>query len=199
MVAASQVHGDNIYNVQLVDRGKGALENDTVIQDTDGLITNKPGVALIAFYADCVPIMFLDPVKKVIAIAHAGWKGTVLQIAQKTLKEMEKIYGCSPQDVLAAICPSIGPCHYEVDTPVINEVKKNFPNWKELLEIKNSNKAQLDLWMANSSQLIEVGMNPANITIARICTYCHPELLYSYRYNNGKTGRLAGLIMLNEE
>lgn len=199
IVAAGQVHGDKIYQAGIEDRGKGALDQETVIKDTDALITNKPGVALIAFYADCVPIMYLDPVQKVIAIAHAGWKGTILKIGRKTVGKMQEIYNCLPENILAAICPSIGPCHYEVDTSVINQVKNSFKQWDKILKIKDKNKAQLDLWEANRLQLMEEGVPEENITVAEICTYCHPELLYSYRYSNGRTGRLAGLIMLKEE
>lgn len=197
IVAANQVHGDKIYIADTNDRGKGACEQDTVIKETDALITQDSGVALIAFYADCVPIMFLDPKEKVIAIVHAGWKGTVLKIGQKTVNKMNKEFGCRPENILAAICPSIGPCHYEVDLPVITQVKNNFPTqWEKILELKGEERAQLNLWEANRLGLLEAGLLDKHIMVAEICTYCNPELLYSYRYNKGKTGRLAGIIML---
>lgn len=196
VVAANQVHGEKIYVADLSDRGKGALEQETVIKETDALITKEPNVALIAFYADCVPIMFLDPVEKVIAIAHAGWKGTVLQISKKTVEKMANEFGCQRENILAAVCPSIGPCHYEVDAPVINQFRERFPWWEKVLELKDKGKAQLNLWKANQLQLLDAGVLNHHILVAEICTYCHPELLYSYRYSNGKTGRMAGIIML---
>lgn len=181
------------------DRGKGALDQDSVIKETDALITEEPGVALMAFYADCVPIMFLDPVRKVIGISHAGWKGTVLKIGKKTIEKMVQEFSCRPENILAAICPSIGPCHYEVDPPVITRFQESFNNWQKFLQLKdNGLKAQLDLWEANRLTLLEAGILNEHLTTAKICTYCHPDLLYSYRYDNGKTGRLAGIIMLND-
>ncbi|MFZ7103207.1 MAG: peptidoglycan editing factor PgeF [Peptococcaceae bacterium] len=199
MVAAGQVHGENICPVDQSYWGKGVLEQGTAVKDTDALMTDRQGVALIAFYADCVPVLFLDPVKKVIGIAHAGWKGTVLEIARKTVQRMNEIYGCSSQNILAAIGPSIGPCHYEVDELVIDRFRNSFSAWTKILAMKTAGKAQLNLWEANRIQLLEAGLTATNITMAEICTYCHPELLYSYRYNYGKTGRMAGLIMLKEE
>lgn len=199
ITAANQVHSDNVYIVTETDKGKGALDQDTVIPATDALITNKAGIPLIAFYADCVPIMFLDPKKKVIAIAHAGWKGTVARIGQKTVEAMEREFGCKPCNILAAIWPSIGPCHYEVGKTVIDEVKKNFPLWEGVLKFTSEDKAFLNLWEANRLQLEEAGIPAINIANCQICTFCHPELFFSYRYDQGKTGRMAGLIMLNEE
>jgi len=199
VVAANQVHGDKVYVAKMADRGKGALEQDTVVKETDAFITNEPGVAIMAFYADCVPIMFLDPVQKVIAIAHAGWKGTVLKIGKKTVVKMVKEFGSQPQNILAAICPSIGPCHYEVDAPVILKFQEGFDQWAKVLQLKDNEKAQLNLWEANRLLLLEAGLLKEHISVAEICTYCHPKLFYSYRYDNGKTGRLAGIIMLKEE
>ncbi|NLW24517.1 MAG: peptidoglycan editing factor PgeF [Clostridia bacterium] len=196
LVAGKQVHKDNIQNVDFLDIGKGALDQDSAIPETDALITNKPGIGLIAFFADCVPLMFLDPVKKVIGIAHAGWKGTVLRIGQKTVAKMKEVYGCQPKNILAAIGPSIGPCHYEVDKPVIEQFQKQFSNWAQFMKVKSNGKAQLNLWEANRLQLLEAGISDVKITVAEICTYCNPELLFSYRYSEGKTGRIAALIML---
>lgn len=198
-MAAHQVHSDQVYIASIKDRGKGALEQDTAIKETDALITREPGVALIAFYADCVPIMFLDSVRKVIAIAHAGWKGTVLKIGKKTVERMVKEFNCQPKNIIAAICPSIGPCHYEVDVPVINKFQENFNEWEKFLQLnKTGETALLNLWEANRLTLLEAGVLKNNITVAEVCTYCHSELLYSYRYDKGKTGRLAGIIMLND-
>ena len=120
LVAANQVHGANICRIEITDKGKGALDQQTVIEATDSLMTNTKGVPLIAFFAVCVPVMFLDPQKKAIAITHAGWKGTVLKIGAKTVRKMAFEYGSNPKDLLVIIGPAIGPCHYEVDGPVIS-------------------------------------------------------------------------------
>ncbi|MFZ5944122.1 MAG: peptidoglycan editing factor PgeF [Bacillota bacterium] len=199
IVAADQIHGDNIYNAGKLDRGKGALEQETVIKETDALITNEPGVALIAFYADCVPIMLLDPVQKAIAVIHAGWKGTAAKIASKTVEKMKESFNSNPGNILAGICPSIGPCHYEVDQPVIEKIQESHLLWTKILNFTGEGKAQLNLWEANRLQLLEAGLTDANISVAQICTFCNPQLLFSYRYYSGKTGRLAGLIMLKDD
>jgi YfiH family protein len=142
--------------------------------------------------------MFLDPVEKVIALVHAGWKGTVLEIGKKTVQKMHQDFSCQPENILAAIGPSIGPCHYEVDAPVINQFKEKFSQWEKILTLKNNGKAQLNLWEANRLQLLDSGVRKDNITVSELCTYCHPEALYSYRFGNGRTGRLAGIIMLSQ-
>lgn len=195
LVSAEQVHGDSIYKVTLKDRGRGALERDTVIPATDALMTNEKGLALLTFYADCVPVLFLDPFEKVIAVAHAGWKGTVAKIAAKTVLGMEKHYGTKPRNVLAGIGPSIGPCHYEVDEPVIVQVEKAFPETNSfLLERKEDEHAYLNLWEANRRQLLEVGLVDENIVITGLCTYCSSEKFFSHRA--GMSGRQAAAIML---
>lgn len=196
LVGAHQVHRDTIYKVTLKDKGRGAFDPESVIPATDALMTNEPGLALTAFFADCVPVFFLDPVKKVIALAHAGWKGTVAKIAAKTVKALAEAYGTEPQDLLVAIGPSIGPCHYEVDRPVIEKVKEAFPEyWESLITgLKEDGHAQLNLWQANFYQLVDTGVLPENITLAEVCTYCHQDRLFSHR--GGMAGRQAAIIML---
>jgi YfiH family protein len=195
IVSARQVHGDNIYKVTLVDKGRGAYAKDTAIPDTDALITQEKGIALLAFFADCVPVLFLDPVQKVIALAHAGWRGTVARIAAKTAQAMFKDYGTKFRDLLVGIGPSIGPCHYQVDEPVITKVEAVFPTRKSLL-LTNREKglAQLNLWEANRQQLLEVGIPKENITVTGLCTYCFSEKFFSHRW--GMLGRQAAIIML---
>lgn len=196
LVGAHQVHGDKIYRVRMSDKGAGATESHTVIPGTDALMTDEPGLTLTAFFADCVPIFLLDPVNKAIALAHAGWKGTVAKISVKTVIAMGEVYGTKPERLLAAIGPSIGPCHYQVDGPVIQRVKDEFPTcWTELLkDFDEQGHAQLNLWEANVTQLEEIGLALSNITVAGLCTYCNQDLFYSHR--GGKAGRQAALIML---
>jgi len=196
LVGAHQVHQDHIYKVTLADKGRGAFEPQTVIPDTDAMITDEKGIALTAFFADCVPVFFLDPVNKAIAIAHDGWKGTVAHIAAKTARALQDTYGTKPAELLAAVGPSIGPCHYQVDHPVIERVKEAFPlDWTTLLsDLREDGRGQLDLWEANVLQLKQVGIRSENITVARLCTYCNRDIFFSHR---GKmAGRQAGLIML---
>lgn len=196
LIGAKQIHRDNIYLVKKADQGAGAKIPDTAIADTDAMMTNEHGLPLILLFADCVPVFFMDPVKKVVALAHAGWKGTVVKIAAKTVEAMQKSFGSNPADILAAIGPSIGPCHYQVDKPVIDEFKKAFPDyWQELLtSFDNEGYAQLNLWQANVKQLCEVGIKNENITVANLCTYCCDDLFFSHR--RGMAGRQAAIIMM---
>ncbi len=199
LVGGHQVHGDHVYCVTKADQGRGATGRRPVIPDTDALMTNEPGMALITFFADCAPVLFLDPVKKVIALAHAGWKGTVAKIAVKTVQAMGERYGAQPQRLLAVVGPSIGPCHYQIDRPVLEKVQEAFPGaWPRLLTgFTGEDHAYLNLWEANSLQLIEAGLVKDNITVMNLCTYCHQDLLFSHRA--GMAGRQAAVLMLNQE
>jgi len=195
MVNAQQVHEDIIYKVTIKDKGRGAFERDTLIPATDALMTNEKGITLMLFFADCVPVVFLDPIKKAIAVTHAGWKGTVAKIAAKTVKALELNYGVKPENILVGIGPSIGPCHYQVDHTVIAKVAEAFPKSEKLLFDKKENGyAYLNLWEANRIQLLEVGISDKNITVAGLCTYCFQDNFFSHRGN--MMGRQAAVIML---
>lgn len=196
IVSARQVHGDHVYRVDMHDRGAGAYDPATVVPDADALITNVSGIALTAFFADCVPVLFLDPVKKAVGLAHAGWKGTVQKIAAKTVLALTQQYGSEPAHLLAAVGPSIGPCHYEVDLPVIEKVRCAFPqDYEQLLVSRGKDgHAQLDLWQANVKQLSQAGVPEDNIAVAGMCTYCRQDVFFSHR--GGMAGRQAALIML---
>lgn len=196
MVTAKQVHSPNVLVVDKTHRSLGAYSYETAIPDTDGLITNVPGVLLATFYADCVPLFIFDPVRNVIASVHSGWKGTVSRIGAEALKKMSEVFDSDPANCLVGIGPSIGPCCYEVDKKVIDIVKNNFQNWSELLSFKNENCAKLDLWKTNFSIFIEAGVKPENIEVAGVCTCCNQQELFSYRGSGGKTGRMAAFIML---
>lgn len=195
IVCAEQVHGDHVYEVTLADKGRGAYARDTAIPAVDALITKERGIALFACFADCVPVFFLDPEQQVIALAHAGWRGTVAKIAAKTAQILSQKYGTKYQNLLVGIGPSIGPCHYQVDEPVIARVKEAFPHWGiNILSKREKGFANLDLWEANRRQLLDLGVPTANITISGLCTYCHQDKFFSHRA--GMLGRQVGVIML---
>ena len=196
IIAAKQVHGAHVHSASHQDCGRGALSYQDALEDTDALITNQPGVPLSTYYADCVPLYFLDPVKRVIGLAHAGWKGTVLQIGRKTLTKMNQAYGSEAEDCLVAIAPSIGPCCYEVGDVVGDEFKKTFSFWSKVLTPQQPGKWKLDLWEANRLQLVEVGVKMDNIVMAGLCTNCHHDIFFSYRADGGITGRLGAFLML---
>ncbi|MGB9802734.1 MAG: peptidoglycan editing factor PgeF [Desulfofundulus sp.] len=196
LVAGEQVHGDRVAVVGKVHRGRGARAAQDALPATDALITGERLVPLSSYYADCVPVFLLDPVRRVVGLAHAGWKGTYLGIAGKTVQAMGRFFGSRPGDCLAGIGPSIGPCCYEVDTPVVDRFKDRYSFWRDILVPNRSGRWQLDLWEANRRILMEAGLEPGNIFISRICTCCRQDLFFSYRGSGGLTGRMAALIML---
>ena len=196
VVSAQQVHGVNIKIVTAEDAGRGAVSYDTALPDTDGLITNVPGLLLATFYADCVPIFIMDPVQKVAAIVHAGWKGTVGRIGALAVKKMTESFGSNPKDCLVGIGPSIGPCCYEVDDPVISRFRKEFDWHDQILEFTSSGRARLNLWQANRNIMVGAGIMADNVELSNICTCCNTDKLFSYRGENGTTGRMGAFIML---
>ncbi|MFX4261440.1 peptidoglycan editing factor PgeF [Pelotomaculum propionicicum] len=196
LVAGRQVHGDGIRVVEKCDMGKGAFSYEDSLPDTDALITGLRGVPLSSYYADCVPVFFLDPVRKVVALAHAGWKGTVLKIGLKVVERMAGCFGTDPLDCLAGVGPSIGPCCYEIDEPVMSRFRDVFHGGRQFAEAVAEGKWKLNLWEANRATLIEAGLKPENVLTSRLCTSCHGDLFFSHRAQKGRTGRMASLIML---
>jgi YfiH family protein len=194
MVFSKQIHSDNIYKVTLKDRGKGLyLESD--IDSADGLISDIPQIPMVAFYADCVPVILLDPVLKVVCLVHSGWKGTVLKIGEKAVKKMLSEYGCDVKNILAAIGPSIGPCHYEVSGDVAEKFKEVFPGG-EMLKDKGNGKYMLDLWKTNADILKDAGISDEHITLSAECTYCKSGIYFSHRASKGLRGSLAAIVEL---
>lgn len=194
-VFARQTHSRNVFKVRENDRGKGSQSRETAIADTDGMITNVPGICLVTLAADCVPILFFDPENSAIGVAHAGWKGTVIRTPEAVVSAMACEYGTNPSSVLVAIGPSAGPCCYEVGSDVIAEVEKSFgKNSRTLTPSGNNGKMKFDLWEANKITLIEAGVNNKNIQNACICTLCQNDLFYSAR--KGDLGRFGAGIMI---
>ena len=150
MVLSRQTHTANVRVVTEEDKGKGIVrERDYT--DVDGLVTNVPGICLVTSYADCVPLYFVDPIKKVIGLSHSGWRGTVGKIGKETVRVMKEHFGCDPADILAAVGPSICQDCYEVSGDVIEKFKEAFDekDWDNLFYRKNNGKYQLDLWECN--------------------------------------------------
>lgn len=160
----------------------------------DAIFTHNPEVTLLMRFADCVPILIFDPVKMVVGIIHAGWQGTVKEIAGKSIQTIVNTYGCDPEDIHAVIGPSIGPDHYEVGENVALHAKKIFPGMDQIIG-KRGDKFILDLWQANQEVLYRSGVT--KIHQAGICTACNTEHWYSHRAESGKTGRFAAIIALS--
>ena len=194
-VFAVQVHGNGVAVVGAEDRGKGAFERLTYLCDIDAMVTNLPGICLVAQAADCVPILFFDPVNKVIGAAHAGWKGTVAKIPSEVIKTMKSEYGSNPSDLIVGVGPSIGPCCYEVGGEVVQLVHSTFGTTDGLIvESENTVNSIFDLWETNRRVLVEAGVSPENIEISGLCTKCHNNFFFSARA--GDKGRFgAGIII----
>ncbi|MBO8168091.1 MAG: peptidoglycan editing factor PgeF [Thermoanaerobacteraceae bacterium] len=195
-VTAQQVHGSHVMSVHNEHAGRGHREQADAIPCSDGMVTGERQLPLVTFYADCVPVYLVDETKPAVALVHAGWKGTVARIAANGVQKMIEEYGCSADRIKAIIGPSIGPCCYQVDRPVIDKFTAVFGDTGDLLSPQGEGYALLDLWQANSRVLQEAGISLENIYITGLCTCCHKELFYSYRRDRGKTGRMAALIMI---
>lgn len=199
-VFSQQTHTTNVRAVRFQDKGRGLLTPLTY-QDVDGLITNVPGLTLTTFYADCVPLYFVDPVHKAIGLSHSGWRGTVGRMGAVTLQRMQEEYGTDPANVIAAIGPSICQDCYEVSEDVIQEFQNAFePKFhKQLFYRKENGKYQLNLWAANEIVLTEAGVPREQIAITNVCTCCNGDKLFSHRASQGRRGNLAAFLALKEE
>lgn len=197
-VCSDQTHTTNIRIVDRKDCGKG-IRRPRDYQDVDGLITNVPGIMLATFYADCVPLYFVDTINKAIGLSHSGWRGTVNQMAACTLDAMKDAFGTKPQNVLAAIGPSICQDCYEVGAEVAEAFRQVFPaNENAVIRYSDTpGKYQLDLWKANYLILLHAGVQAEHISVTDICTCCNPDYLFSHRASEGKRGNLGAFLMLN--
>lgn len=197
VASLKQVHSDKVIKVGSHFMGNPFLSKPSRVYEGDGLITGEKGLALYVGYADCVPILFLDPKREVIAAVHSGWRGTMANIGKKTVEKMVCHYGSSPEDIIAVIGPSIGPRHFEVGQEVIKTVKARSSAYTELLLPTREGHAYLDLWRVNEWQLLTAGLKKENIDIAKLCTYKRSDLFYSHRKSLlGETGRMGAFIML---
>jgi hypothetical protein len=159
----------------------------------DSLMTNRPEVTLFLRFADCVPVLLFDPRRHAVALAHAGWRGALQKASAAAACALMEHYGSRPQDILAGIGPSIGPCHYAVGDEVVTQTRAAFGPAADQLLIAN-HQYHLDLWQANALALRQVGVE--QIEISGVCTACHTEHFFSHRGEHGKTGRFGALIGL---
>lgn len=195
-VLSHQTHTTNLRIVTERDAGKGIV-SDRDYENIDGLVTNVPGLTLVTQFADCVGLLFYDPVQRVIAASHAGWRGTVGKIGEKTVKLMHDEFGCEPLDIHAGIAPSIGPCCFEVDRPVYDEfIKMDGIDLSRIITDDHNGKYHIDLWETNLQTLTGAGLKPENISVTDLCSKCLHDDFFSHRYTNGERGNLAALIAL---
>lgn len=197
MVLTWQTHTTNVRTVCAEDEGKGIVK-DRDYRDVDGLITDRPGVTLATFFADCVPLYFVDTKHRAIGLSHSGWRGTVNRMGEVTLKAMNREYGTEPEDVVSCIGPSICQDCYEVGPEVAETFADAFDKkyHETLFYEKPNGKFQLNLWEANRIILMEAGVPADQISVTDICTHCNPELLFSHRTAAEKRGNLCAFLCL---
>ena len=204
IVTSDQTHTANVRIVTDEDRGNG-ITKPRPYTDVDGMITNVRGLVLATFYADCVPLYFVDPVHHAIGCSHSGWRGTVGEMGKKTVEAMREAYGSRPEDIFAAIGPSICQDCYEVGKDVAEPFEKLFSqeryqdvSMKNILTEKVNGKYQLDLWRANEAILLGAGILKEHLSMTDICTCCNPSYLFSHRASKGRRGNLAAFLMLKQ-
>lgn len=187
-----QTHSDNVEIIH-----SQLTTHHSLFENTDALITNQPNIAIALNFADCVPVIFYDPVKKVAAIAHAGWKGTAARIAAKTAQKMIDEFNSNPEDIIALIGPSIGKCCFEVKDDVKEKILASIGKYNEAAHSQVCTNNNIDLKLVNKVQLLAVGIK--KIDLSEDCTSCQTELFFSYRKENGHTARHSAVIMLKGE
>ena len=194
IVCGAQVHGTFIRHVSGEDRGRLFLP---VSYRADGMITNTPGVALMVFTADCVPILLYDPHKKAAGAVHAGWRGTAAGIAVIAVQEMVSMYGCSPADIKAAIGPCISKCCFETDADVADAVTGLFKENEDMFISKSGKKYNIDLKELNRLFLSKAGLT--NIAVSDECTSCLDGKYWSHRKTKGHRGSQVAIIAIREK
>ena len=193
VVIQRQEHKNKVRVVCEKDRGAGVFDAKTYLRGTDGIITSKPNLFLVVHTADCVPISFYDPEKKIVGVAHAGWKGTAERVGEKTVLKMKEVFNCDAENIIAYIGPSIGLCCYKIrnQDKKVAKFKKIFPD----CVYEKTKGIYLDLWKANKKQLLEAGVLEKNIEESKICTCCSKLNLPShYREGEKRTRSILSVV-----
>lgn len=202
LCAAEQVHGSHVKKILRADAGRGRCDYSDAIPQTDALITNERDISLLLCVADCSPIFLFDKNQRAAAIIHAGWKGTLAKIVEKTLRKMMDEFGSNPKDIFAGIGPTIGTepnCEgYEVSLDLVNKFTLNFQEDAEKFIQKDNGKFYLNLAKANILQLQKMGVPDENIDAANLCTLENSSWFFSHRsmHGQGQTGRFAAIVTL---
>jgi len=195
-VTCHLTHSTHVFVVTAADGGRSVGQGDA-------MITAEPGVYLSMRFADCVPILLHDPVQGAVGLAHAGWRGTVKNVAGAVIQALVSKLGCSPEKIMAAVGPAIGPCCYQVGSEIIQAVEATFPrrgpagdHGEPLLHRRTDHRAYFDLWEANRRQLVAAGVG--QVVVAGLCTACRTDHFFSHRAEHGHTGRFGAIIGYRE-
>lgn len=192
LLTVKQVHGTDVL---VIDEPNPDLSHFLNVE-CDAIVTNQPGIMAGVLVADCYPVLLFDPRQKVVAAVHVGWKGAASGIIEKVVKSMVSGFDSRAEDILAAIGPGIGAQKYEVDRPVREAFRAGTGNWERISKEVSLGKWHLDLKKSCRLQLEDAGIDPSSIDEAQECTYSHKELFFSYRRDNGETGRQLGYVLL---
>jgi YfiH family protein len=200
ITTVNQVHGNHI---KLMSQSHGnRLIRDRIAHDdvegsdvSDAMVTDQPGNCIMVLTADCVPILLYDPIEKVVGAVHAGWKGTLLNIAGRVVEVFVDTFQSKPKNILAGIGPSIGPCCFEVG-PEVTQQFSQIHGGSHIIPAKNGCKEKIDLWRANARQLMKSGVRESHIEHANLCTCHHTDTFFSYRCGADKAGRFGTGIFL---
>lgn len=195
MAMTNQIHGGKVRCVTTADVHGDPCEKAGY--EADGLMTDLPGVTLVVYSADCIPILFYDPVRRVIAAVHAGWRGTAAGIATAAVERMRDVYGCDPADILAAVGPGIGPDCFETHEDVPNAMTAALSTAVlQHIKIKENGKFAVDLKGINAMRLEQAGLDRSHIAVSQLCTSCRSELFWSHRKLGTNRGSMAAAIQL---
>jgi YfiH family protein len=194
LVMPLQVHDGHVAVVTDAERGSGARSLSNALPDADALVTATPGVVLAVMLADCVPVVVFDPVAQAVGVAHAGWAGTVNHVTRNTVAALAERYGGDPNRMLAGVGPSIGPASYEVGEDVAERARDSFPS-VDVVAPKGDGKYLFDLWRSNVADLVDAGLDPANVEVAGIDTFVSVDRFFSHRRQR-PTGRFMALAMI---
>ena len=195
LMRVKQVHG-NV--VRILKRGEIAPDANITRPDGDAIVSNEPGLALAVMVADCVPILLCDPRIGAAAAIHAGWRGTCARVVAAAIAAMQREFGTNPEELIAAIGPSVGPADYEVSDSLVaafmdvGHPQSSIDAWFK----RTGGKPHLDLWAANIDQLIDAGLDHGDIFLCGLSTMSHPAIFDSYRVEGERAGRMAGVIVV---
>ena len=200
-VLSKQSHETKVLKVGTKDRGKG-ITKDRDYEGIDALITDEKGLILSCFSADCVPILFYDPIHKAVGACHSGWRGTKGKILLNVVEEMRKHFSSNPAEILVAIGPSICKEQYVVSEDLALSFLEDYPDLGEdtasPIQRISKDKFQLDLWDLNRRIALDCGIKEEHISISGYCTMENPELFFSHRYSQGKRGLQGAFICLQD-
>ena len=195
LTASAQDHHTFVRRVTPEQRGIG-IYRPKDMQSVDGLVTNDENVALVTYFADCTPLLFVDTNKRAVGAAHAGWRGTVGRIGAKTVERMTEEFGTDPRDLIVTIGPAIGKCCYEVDKPVADKFHRLGLDSRAFINEKENEKYMIDLAETNRQILMQAGVPEDNITKSGVCTKCSSDMIWSHRATGGRRGGMCAILCI---